>query len=99
MYKLLPSGFGGIRNKIHLISLGCPWPSIALQCRIVAQTSSFPAGFCPSRFPQIPIVLKIAHGEFRDSQVLVVVILRLVGMRWASYPKEVSGVLGHDSAQ
>ena len=27
---------GTIHNKIHLISLGCPQPSIALLCRIVA---------------------------------------------------------------
>ena len=28
-----------IHNKIHLTSPGCPWPSIALQCRIVAQNT------------------------------------------------------------
>ena len=27
--------------KIHLISPGCPWTSIALQCRIVAPKKSF----------------------------------------------------------
>ena len=27
---------GMIHNKIHLISPGCQWPSIALQCKIVA---------------------------------------------------------------
>ena len=28
--------WGMIHNKIHLISLGCPRSSIALQCRIMA---------------------------------------------------------------
>ena len=31
---------GMIRNKIHLISPGCPLPSIALQCRITCRTST-----------------------------------------------------------
>ena len=49
-----------IRNKIHIISPVCPWPSVTLQCRIICpKTVSF---ICPDYYAwwcfwfQVPIV-------------------------------------------
>ena len=58
---------GMIHNKIHLICSGCPRPSIALQCRIVAKnTNHFISIVLLSSqlFPTSPLEHRLAFEQF-----------------------------------